>query len=443
MNYIRVNTLSWNSIEIYALLFLLLVFFRILVLQKDRHIDRQLIKMYILSSFFTDTTYRTVASIQIPELIIILAVMLDIYRNKLKIVKNSLTVFMLSLSGIFFSSDIIAPIQSIYTDSPYNSNASFLYAFGNNIKFLLIIYMVSKIIREIQSPNYLQELLKWGGGINSCVTILQVLMYKAGFRVPGIFDMWGIPRAKGLSHEPATNAFVLLLPMLLSLFYVYKGKYKIHGKLLLLHLTAFILCFSTGAIPIFLAAVSLFLLKSHRMIERSRRFAVNMTIATTILLAGILLFSIDISALISLIRKLLALFSDYVYNTNSSGRGSDAELLAVIMEHNFIVGIGAFNTLSIAGEILGSEAAVTNTYVIFLCELGILGFAAWLFVSLLFVHNYKIRLKAMRNKPYYANLFAYSAMIPVMLAWLRIFFFHQIWIALSFVYLKGNQACEK
>ncbi len=102
-NYIRVSTLSWNSIEIYALLFLLLVFFRILVLQKDRHIDRKLIKMYILSPVFTDSTYRAVASIQIPELIIILAVMLDIYRNKLKIVKNSLTVFMLLLSGIFFA----------------------------------------------------------------------------------------------------------------------------------------------------------------------------------------------------------------------------------------------------------------------------------------------------------------------------------------------------
>lgn len=441
-SYIRVSTLSWRSLEIYALMFLLLVFFRILVLQKDRHIDRKIIKMYILSSVFTDSTYRAVISMQIPELIIILAIMLDMYRNKLKIVKNSLTVFMLSLSGIVFFSDIIAAIQGIYTDSPYYVNASFVYAAGNNIKFMLIIYMVSKIIREIQDPDYLQELLRWGGGLNSCVTILQVLLYKAGFTVPGIFDMWGIPRAKGLSHEPATNAFVLLLPMLLSLFYVHKGKYKIHGKLFLLHLTAFTLCFSTGAIPIFLMGVALFLVKTHRMIERRRRFSVNMTAAITILFAGIVLYMIDIPALISLVEKVLALFSDYAYNTNSSGRGNDAELLSVIMKHNFMFGIGAFNTLSIAGKIIGSDAAVTNTYIIFLCELGVLGFTAWLVVSLLFVHNYRIRLKALRDKPYYANIFTYSAMIPIMIAWLRIFFFHQIWIALSFVYLKENQTRE-
>lgn len=263
-NYIRNHSLTWNSFEIYALMFLLFMFFRVLIMHKEKNIDRRLIHMYLLSVVFAGSNYRIV-SMQISELVIILIAMYDIYRHKFGIVLNSLTVFMLTSALIFIVSDVIAMLQGMYTESPYSGNAVLSYTAGNIIRFLLIVYVVSKIIREYREKDDifdLMDLIRLGGEICACVTILQVVLYAAGFRVAGVFYFWGIPRPKGLSHEPATNAFVLLMPMLLSVFYVYKGRYKIHVKSLILQMTAFLFCFSTGAIPVFLAALLIFLFKS-------------------------------------------------------------------------------------------------------------------------------------------------------------------------------------
>ena len=226
-NSIRNYSLSWDSFEIYVLIFLLFCFFRILVLQKNKNIDRRLIQMYIISVVFLDVNYRIV-SMQISELMAILNAVYDLYRRKFGIILNSLKVFMLTVLGIFFLSDIIAIPQGIYADSIYKfgNKVTLSYALGNCIRFSCIMYMVSKIIRELRDEDDIFSLMDWirfGGQIVACVTILQVVFYVAGFTVSGVFYIAGMPRPKGLAHEPGPNAFVLLLPMVLSLFYVQRG----------------------------------------------------------------------------------------------------------------------------------------------------------------------------------------------------------------------------
>lgn len=182
----------------------------------------------------------------------------------------------------------------------------------------------------------------------------------------------------------------------------------------------------------------IFFFKSERRIEQRRRFSANATIAVCILLIAVVLYSTEFSAFTQMFNKLFSLLDDYENGTNISGRGGDALMMNLVMQHNFVFGVGAFNAVTIFGSWKSAtmKSSVTNMYITFFCELGILGMTLFIFVSLLFARNFIKRLRAVRNSPYYSNIFSYCVVIPVMLAWIRIFFFHQIWIVLSLAYLN-------
>lgn len=396
--------------------------------------------MYIISVVFLDVNYRIV-SMQISELIVILTIMYDIFRHKFGIIINSLTVFMLTILGLFFLSDIIAILQGVYADSHFGNKVTLSYALGNCIRFMCIMYMVSKIIRELRDEDDIFSLIDWiglGGQIVACVTILQVVFYMVGFTVSGVFYIAGMPRPKGLAHEPGPNAFVLLLPMVLSLFYVQKGKYKIHVTSLILHVIAFIFCLSSGAIPVFLVALLVFMFKSERGMTLQRKFFANMTMITIFMIIVLILCNMDDTAFAYMAGKFLAVFSDYANNTNHSGVGTFTVMLDYMLEHHSMFGMGAYN----APAFFYSQSSTLNCYIILFSDLGFLGMTVFVIFSLLFVWNYSRRLKKIKNSPFYANIFAYSFVVPIILAWGRYFNFHQIWIGLSLVYLKGLSPCR-
>ena len=248
-NYVRITSLSFSSIEIYMLLFLIICFFYIL-LHERCILQKKLIYMYILSLPYTESVYR-IGSIQIAELIIILLFIVDLLSKRVWIFPNALIRFMVSMSIVLSSSTIISILNNVYVDNAYGSHHSPINSILNNIKFVLIIYMAGRILVEIsdkKSREKLISVMRFSGNLTAFATILQAAMYKLGIAVPGIFEMWGIPRAKGLSHEPATNAFILLTTIALSTIQVEGRRYKLYKKSLCAQMIAFLICFSSGAI---------------------------------------------------------------------------------------------------------------------------------------------------------------------------------------------------
>lgn len=435
-NYIRINTLSFNSIEIY-MLFFLFICFAYIMLKANKKLSMKLICMYILALPYTDIVYRFF-NIQISEYIIITIIITDIFRNKVQVSKCSLIKFMAIFSAILWMSTAVSYIFGRYSSNIFGIKISASYSVLNNIKYMLTIYMINRIIVEIDSKEKffsIIDLIRFSGNITAITTIAQVIMYKMGFVVPGIFDMWGIPRAKGLSHEPGTNAFVLLTTMALSTIYVFEDHFKIYKMSLIIQLCGFVVCFSSGAIPIFIIYILLllFLIIKKKMTTK--------TIYNIFLWGGISLVAIVIviqyfnltDSIILLINKLMAMGADYLNGTNYSGRGSDVLIIENTINNNFFFGIGAFNSTQVYKDI-----ANTNTYIILFGELGIIGIVLIVLNTFAFLFAFSRYCKVVNKAPLYKNFVAYSIIIFLLIAWLRVLFFQQIWLALAlfFILLK-------
>ena len=441
-NYVRITSLSFSSIEIYMLLFLIICFFYIL-LHERCILQKKLIYMYILSLPYTESVYR-IGSIQIAELIIILLFIVDLLSKRVWIFPNALIRFMVSMSIVLSSSTIISILNNVYVDNAYGSHHSPINSILNNIKFVLIIYMAGRILVEIsdkKSREKLISVMRFSGNLTAFATILQAAMYKLGIAVPGIFEMWGIPRAKGLSHEPATNAFILLTTIALSTIQVEGRRYKLYKKSLCAQMIAFLICFSSGAIPIMI----LFILLLLFITTNSKVIFKKTTIVNSLLVAGI--FGIigfyafnktNLStAFYNLQNKVMALFTDYMNSSNVSGRGDDIGLLRTVMKENPLVGIGAFNATEFFPDF-----PCTNTYFILVSEVGIIGSVLLLIVFLIFCRRLwscGTKTKATLNFP---NICAYLLVSMISIFWLRVLFFHQIWIALVVFFLQSNEVIK-
>ena len=218
-----------------------------------------------------------------------------------------------------------------------------------------------------------------------------------------------------------------------------RSKYKIHVISLILHVIAFIFCLSSGAIPVFIFALLVFMFKSERGMTLQRKFFANMTIIMVFMIIVLILYNMDdTSAFDYMAGKFLAVFSDYASNTNNSGVGTFKVMLDYMLENHFMFGVGAYN----APAFFYHQSSTLNCYIILFSDLGFCGITIFIVSSLLFVWNYSRRLKKIKNSPFYANIFAYSFVVPIILAWGRYFNFHQIWLGLSLAYLKGLPPCR-
>ena len=108
-------------------------------------------------------------------------------------------------------------------------------------------------------------------------------------------------------------------------------------------------------------------------------------------------------------------------SVSASGRGSDVALFEENFPDNWLVGIGSFNA---ANESTDEFVSLTNTYITFPVELGILGVAC-LLVALGFHYSVLLRNRNAKS-PDFLSL---SVTFLVMIAGIRCFAFHELWYA--------------
>lgn len=440
-NYIRADALSFSSIELYMLFFLLISFGYILLKFKGS-LSMKLICMYLLALPYTDKVYRLGGGVQISEILIFFIIINDVTKKKMKLSKNPLCYFMIGFSLILCMSTMFSIVQGVYNNRVYGDNLTPINSILNNFKFLMLIYVVNKIVTEVNTKeklNLVLRMIRVSGNITAFTTIMQAVMYKLGFVVPGIFEMWGIPRAKGLSHEPATNAFVLLITIAISTFYIAERKCIVYKKSLFFQLIAFIICFSSGAIPLLFAYGFIYLL----FLKKEARITNNMIwkgiLSLLVLLCiGIVFFKTEAitETIGKLTQKVSDIFSDYKNGTDFSGRGSDIQGIKTVMKYNAILGIGSFNS-----TIFFKDNANTNTYLVLLMELGIGGILFLVSWLIFYIRYFTKEMRKIKNKILYANEMAFFTIVFIAIAWLRILFFHQIWVvfAIGFAAINLNK----
>lgn len=440
-NYVRIENLSFSSIEIYMLFFLFASFAYIL-LRLKYPASVKLICMYLLALPYTDSVYR-VMGVQISEIIIILIIFNDIMHKKIRVSKNPLCCFMVGFSIILCLFSTFSAWVGVYHNKVFGTGLTPLNSILNNFKFIMLIYVVNKIIVEINTRKRLElilSIIRFSGNIAAFTTITQAVLYKLGFFVPGIFEMWGIPRAKGLSHEPATNAFVLLTTLSLSTLYVADRKIVVHRISLVFQLIAFVICFSTGAIPLLFAYVVVFLFfmyKESVITKKAMQRIMLISIVIALVIIGMLKTEAVSQAFGKLNQKLFSILSDYRNGTDRSGRGSDMQGIRTVMEQNPIFGIGAFNS-----TIFFKNNSNTNTYFILIMELGLGGILLLVPLLFLYIRYFALAMKKIKGKILYANVSAFFIISLIAIAWLRILFFHQIWmvLAVGFSVVNSNRS---
>ena len=106
------------------------------------------------------------------------------------------------------------------------------------------------------------------------------------------------------------------------------------------------------------------------------------------------------------------------------------------MKYNAILGIGSFNS-----TIFFKDNANTNTYLVLLMELGIGGILFLMSWLIFYIRYFTKEMRKIKNKILYANEMAFFTIVFIAIAWLRILFFHQIWVvfAIGFAAINLNK----
>lgn len=434
-NYIRVDSLSFSSIEIYALGFLLLCFFHILYGKRNLSINTKLIFMYLLSLPFTDMVYR-IGGMQISELIAVLMLFVNYTNKDIRVSKSYVVKYM-----FFFL--VVLTISALYAinNTPeylFVSQSQRVFSLMYCIKFFLHLYMVNRIILHVKEQSdfdSLIDVIRISGNITAVVTLLQVLLYKLGFVVPGIFEMWNIPRAKGLSHEPATNSFILLTILILTTF-CFKGSIKLNWKSFFVQIAAFLICFSSGALVIFLAYMAIYAFMSIiKMRVTLQKVVIIHFLLPVLFMVGLYLalqtnFLEQIS---NVYDKVIALGSDYATGANVSGRGADIALVEIVKQSHPYMGLGAFNTLTFFQDL-----PLTNMYIVLYAELGLVGTIFLILGTIIFGAMMIRSYSKTRDYELSLNLVLFGLSSLLIIAWLRVLFFPQMWVMFGLFYAIGN-----
>ncbi len=433
-NYIRAESLSIASLEM-CMLLVLLGGFAYIALKGRKSTDIKLIYMYILAMPYTDTVYR-ICNVQICEILVLVMIAYDMAAGKLRILINPMTIFMMFFSAVLCASSAASFLDITGVLTGFGQHARSMSPLLQNMKFWLIIYFASKLMREIKTKetvHQLMEIFRISGNIDAAATILQVFFYKMGFAVNGIFEMLNFPRAKGLSHEPGTNAFILMTAMAVSGLSVSYGMIKIHKKSLALQMTAFVFCFSSGAIPIFALFCLLFLARMTKRGCIAKKLFYMVFFAAVCVFAGVLYLHMSGSSQIIsyAAEKVNMLLSDYLNRTNFSGRGADIQMLDNLGGNlGLVFGTGAFTS-----TILFPGLPCTNMYIILLCEIGAAGCLLLITGFLYFYAAFRRYGKRAVEQEYYINIILYAIVFFVVIAWIRVLFFHQIWFILSVYFI--------
>jgi O-Antigen ligase len=408
-NYIRAETLSVPSIEFFALVFAF-IFFLFFT-------EKKLIELYIILLPFTDKVYRFL-SLQPSDILSIIIIL-----SNLKYISKNLRYLYLIIPLFLFGS-LNGLIQ--FDDS---------YGIQYSIRILLIFGAVNVISsslvngeKDISSYINLYKKVVW---FSLAVAFSQVFFWYLNFPVAGIFYGYGIPRMKGLSHEPST--FCFWLAMSLPFGIQHKSNIEEQGKTTFDRpyiVALLITIIYTGSTSGLITTIVLFLLFLLSELKK------NLSAVAKYLASAVLIVMIIGASNTSLATyfgeyvtaKLGSYISEMVSGESKgeeSGRGGDRKLFKYLSE-NPLFGIGAFRSSQLS-EPSDSEEYIpgSNFYITIPTEFGVVGTLGlmWIFASwwkLLYV------LRCPSNTFIGFGLIAWI----VSLVGMRTFGFHQPWLVM-------------
>jgi hypothetical protein len=405
--HVRSEVLSVPSIEFFALVFAICYF---LLFTK-----KTLIELYIIFVPFNDLVYRF-ASLQLSDIIAFLIILFNLkyLSSKLKYLYGIFPVLMVgSLVGLLQFGDYFGILYSL--------------------RLLLVFGAVNVISAHLQSGEEREavfSLYKRVVWFSITVALCQVIFWYFGFSIAGIFQTSGIPRMKGLSHEPATFCFwlVLSLPFGFS-----GGKHSRTDLPYLFSLVVAILATGsiTGIIASIAFAISLFVSKLKTNLNSALRYLFVVVLVTTIISFSSNSFNIEYFGEYTISKVDSYISQMFLGKTTeeANGRSGDKQLIKYFQD-NPIFGMGAFRSSKIQEQADTQAAdeyiAAANFYLTTIAEFGVVG---TLLISCIFI-RWGVILYRIQNSNNKFLGFALVAWV-VSLAGLRVFGFHQPWLIMS------------
>jgi hypothetical protein len=404
-NYVRSETLQIPSLEFFAIVAAAIFFLFFF--------DKKLIDIYIISLPFTDKVYR-VLSLQPIDFISILVIVCN-----LKHLSTSLG-YLYWIMPILLSGSLWGLIQ-------HNDFFGFQYSFR-----ILIIFgainVIAKFFQDKESRNKYVILYKKVVWFSLIIAFLQVTLWYLNFPISGIFYSFGIPRMKGLGHEPSTFCFWLSLSIPFGIEKVSSGlkqtKYDVPYIVALL-----ITMLITGSLTGLITTLAFFVFFMIYEAKHNLRGLVNFLFP--LLLTITLLVATNTSAVSDYFgeyssKKIGSYISEISGSSTAveyNGRGGDRKLIQYFYDSP-LFGIGAFRSSRLQDMDVGEEEYIpaANFYFTTPAEFGVCGSLAlvWIFTS--WIHALR-RMWQVDNAVYGLTLLSWL----ISLVGMRVFGFHQPW----------------
>jgi O-Antigen ligase len=406
-SHIRSEVLTIPSIEFFAILLATCYFlFRT---------ERSLIEFYIILVPFNDSVYR-ILSLQPSDILAFLIILFNLKHLSSKL-------------GYLYWITPFLLIGSLVGLMQFGDSFSIQYCF----RLILVFGVVNVISAHLQSEQKrisILNLYKKVVWFSILVALSQIIFWYLGFPVAGVFETFGIPRMKGLSHEPATFCFWLVLS--LPFGFLKTKSTRLDWPYILALLSAIL---ATGSITGIIATVAFIVsffaseIKNNLNTALKYLFAFVLTITIVISSGNPLVLDYFGGYTIGKVNSYVAQMFFGETSGEVNGRSGDKQLLKYFQE-NPALGIGAFRSSRIqeASDIqdIDEYIAAANFYITTPTEFGIMGTLclAWIFVRWT---NILYKLRTPENKVLGLALISWL----VFLAGLRVFGFHQPWLIMS------------
>jgi hypothetical protein len=260
-NFVRASTLQPFSVEMIALLCGLILAYR--------YRRGGLLAWYVLSLPFTDVVYR-VGPLLISD---ILGVALLLQRGRRG--RPWLVSPLFFWIGWGFAINLVGS-QSLFSIS---------YA----IRFAIILLVAGLSDLSQSEARTAVAVLRAVTILAAVISALQVILWRLGLPIDGVFAALGFVRPKGLAHEPSTSAafFAMAIPLLMSPCFVRTERRRHDWPLLIAIVVGLGLTASLSGLLI--AGVILFL-KALRAVARMPARALLAAIGVVVLLTGVGLY---------------------------------------------------------------------------------------------------------------------------------------------------------
>lgn len=350
-NWVRADSLQPLSIEMVALLGGLVLAWR--------YRSNGLIAMFAISLPFNDVVYR-LGPVTVSDILAIAIIITRPPRTRPWLVTPLLLWTCWALANTL-----------LYSQS--------LYSFAYGFRFALVLLVMGTV--DLSRPEAIQivRVLRSVTILAAGVSLTQVVLWRIGLPINGVFAASGFIRPKGLSHEPSTSAawFAMAIP-LLSVSRSRRGRFD--GWLAAAISIGLLLTASLSGFIIVAVQAIFFVIRAVKVPAYRRRLAVATCVAIPLLLLAVAMVGSQATLLVDKTEQLVDEYASGVRPTSltdSSGREGDLLLLNAAPP-SMLHGQGAFVAQESAAaiqEASGAYAPTANILITAAIDTGIIGLA--------------------------------------------------------------------